>query len=247
MICLHCRRRDMVRLLRASLSLTVVCSLCASAPSSAEPQPASAPISAAQSALERGVRLYNVRRYADAIEVFRRGYEQDPDPQLLFAIGQAYRLAGDCTAAIESFRAYLRTGPLPHRAESASRLVNACEEILAKRPPNVAPPSTPLPPSTPTQVQETPPPKTPVGRRYAVSFSCLSLTVAALVAAATVQGLAGAEYDDLRGSCAPFCSDPRIDALQRKLDASIGLWATSGVAGLATLVAFIVETKRPRR
>ena len=98
----------------------------------AEPAPTAAPY------LERGLRLYATQRYAEAIEELKAGYQLDPHPDFLYAIGQAERLRGDCKAATEAYRAYLRTEPPVLESTRAREQIERCEPQLAPSMPGEA-------------------------------------------------------------------------------------------------------------
>src|SRR5262245_53535121 len=95
----------------------------AASPVAAQPSPTPPAATAAMDArarehLERGLRLYDAQKYAEAIAEFQAGYEIDAQPEFLYAMGQAERLNGDCRRAIAAFEAFLRTGPSAKREAS---------------------------------------------------------------------------------------------------------------------------------
>src|SRR5262249_42453327 len=55
-----------------------------------------------------GVTLYNLGEFADAIKKFEDAYRINPNPNILFNLGQAHRQKKDYEQAIFNFRAYLR-------------------------------------------------------------------------------------------------------------------------------------------
>jgi tetratricopeptide (TPR) repeat protein len=61
----------------------------------------------AQAAFERGQRHYSLGEYADAVTSFRQAYELTNNPELLFNVAQAHRLAGNCAKAVEVYRHFL--------------------------------------------------------------------------------------------------------------------------------------------
>lgn len=98
------------------------------------------PAAAAREQLELGLREYAVGKWADAIAAFRKGYEIDPRPELLYALAQAERMSGDCASAVATYRAFLRTGPPPVQADPARENLRRCEAQLAAAPPPAIPP-----------------------------------------------------------------------------------------------------------
>ena len=123
---------------------------------------------AAQARLDRGVKLYGERRFDEAVREFAAGYDVDPRPEFLYALGQAHRAKGDCGRATDFFFAFLRTAPPPAQQEKARVQLARCERarMLAAASAPTAPPATPaadpvLPSGahTPTVVAALPPPR----------------------------------------------------------------------------------------
>lgn len=83
-------------------------------------------LTAAQLRLERGLEAYRDRRYDEAIREFLAGFEADPQPEFLYALGQAARAKGDCARAGEYFRAFLATLPTPRQVEATQVQLARC-------------------------------------------------------------------------------------------------------------------------
>lgn len=78
---------------------------------------------------ELGRRHYELGEYKTAIAAYREAYLILPSPGVLFNLGQAYRLAGDCTAAASAYRSFLRSereGPARQLANEQLTAVDAC-------------------------------------------------------------------------------------------------------------------------
>ena len=83
----------------------------ASAPASASP------LDEARLLSDQGRAAHASGDYDHAISSYQAAYVLAPSPGLLFNLGQAYRLRGDCAAAAIMYRKYLRfSPPQPHRA-----------------------------------------------------------------------------------------------------------------------------------
>jgi tetratricopeptide (TPR) repeat protein len=65
----------------------------------------------AQAHFERGRQAYREARYQDAIDAFLQAYKLDPDPVLVFNVGQAWEKLGNVPTALRSYREYLRLSP----------------------------------------------------------------------------------------------------------------------------------------
>jgi hypothetical protein len=89
-------------------------------------------VARAQQLYERGVSAYDEGEYDRAIRAFEESYRLIQEPLLLFNIGQAYRLMGNCEKALDYYQRYRsRVGekePVPGYA----RAVSKCEEALSR-------------------------------------------------------------------------------------------------------------------
>jgi tetratricopeptide (TPR) repeat protein len=74
---------------------------------------------------------YLAAEYEQAIAELKLAFAASPEPQYLFAMGQAYRASGDCAHAIESYGSYLRTGPKSTATRETQLLVDECQTKLA--------------------------------------------------------------------------------------------------------------------
>lgn len=72
---------------------------------------ARADVAVAKRAYEKGLVAYNLQQFGDALELFRRAYQERQDPAFLFNIGQCQRQLGRFDEAAKSYRAYLSTSP----------------------------------------------------------------------------------------------------------------------------------------
>lgn len=190
--------------LLALLVFAVVISCVAEA--RAEPQAPGSPVSdpAARSEYEHALALYQHGEYAAAIGPLRRAYELYPSPELLYDLAQAQRLAGDCTGALASYRAFLATDPsepLRSRADAKLLEMEQCAARVADSagPPEsneAAPSGEPPRPAPEIHLMPAPPPAaapavthgSPTDRRkpYVIALAAVSLAGFAVSGAAFV-------------------------------------------------------------
>jgi hypothetical protein len=76
---------------------------------------------------EMGKRLFVAKRYAEALEEFRRALAVAPRPEVLYSMAQAQRMLGDCPGAVETYRAFLAGQPGEPLAEYARANIDRCE------------------------------------------------------------------------------------------------------------------------
>ena len=73
----------------------------------ARPAAASSLKPAALVHLQAGMKLYEEEHYVEAIAELRAGLAIDPQPDILYALGQAERKRGDCKRAVEYYQSCL--------------------------------------------------------------------------------------------------------------------------------------------
>lgn len=155
---------------------------------------------------QKGTVLFDLGRYKEAAAAYERGFAEQPDPALLFNVGQAYRLARDFERAVTAYRGYLRRFPdAPNRAEVEARIAEMRrlleeQQAAQERPPTgTTPPAADPPPERPAPgpalvaapARATPPPLAPrrglrnagigllAGAGAALAFGVASTAVAA--------------------------------------------------------------------
>jgi tetratricopeptide (TPR) repeat protein len=129
-----------------------------------EPDPAKK--QRAQEHIRVGTEAFEKKDYETAIAELNAAYDEVHEASLLYAIGQAYRVSGDCTRAARAYRAFLGTNPPGRQREAAQENLERCESAApapAPRPAEkTAPaPSLPAPPVPPAPVGTPPAPPAP--------------------------------------------------------------------------------------
>src|SRR2546421_3189699 len=71
-------------------------------------------------------------KYDDAIALYKKAYDAVPHPEILFDLGQAYRLKGDTATAIGYYRRYLSVEPNGRVAKDAERYMAQLEKAQAE-------------------------------------------------------------------------------------------------------------------
>ena len=74
-----------------------------------------------------GKRLFEQKRYAQALEEFRQALALAPRPEALYSMAQTQRLLGDCASAVDTYRAFLAGRPDARLAEYARANIERCE------------------------------------------------------------------------------------------------------------------------
>jgi tetratricopeptide (TPR) repeat protein len=68
---------------------------------------------------DQGRAFHDRGEYGRAVDAYQEAYVLAPSPGILFNLGQAYRLKGDCTNAGLMYRAFLRSRPAPEHQQVA--------------------------------------------------------------------------------------------------------------------------------
>jgi tetratricopeptide (TPR) repeat protein len=102
-----------------------------------------------------GLRLFERKRYREAIVHFRASYELSRQPALLFNLAQASRFERDWSSALHFYQAFLRAAPsTPNRRD-----VEYWIQEMKRMGPSSEPAPPPAPPAPPTPAPEPEPPR----------------------------------------------------------------------------------------
>src|SRR5712691_7937698 len=61
----------------------------------------------AKQLFEQGERAYNLGEWEQAVALFRKAYEESPEPAFLFNIAQTYRQWGNCRQSVFFYKRFL--------------------------------------------------------------------------------------------------------------------------------------------
>lgn len=75
---------------------------------------------------KEGLNHYNLAEWPEAIKAWKGSYLLSKKPLLLFNIGQAYRLSGDCKQAMTFYDSYQREEPNPKNAAELEEALALC-------------------------------------------------------------------------------------------------------------------------
>ena len=85
---------------------------------------------------DEGLRHYQVAEYTQAIDAWKASYLISKKPLLLFNIGQAYRLSGDCKQAMTFYDNYQDAEPSPKNQDELDQAVATCKDKPTDKPVN---------------------------------------------------------------------------------------------------------------
>jgi tetratricopeptide (TPR) repeat protein len=103
----------------------------------------------------RATELHKDGKFREALDELKTAYALDPNPTLLYAMGQMYVSVGECAQAIAFYQRFIASKPNPAAAALANEAIETCKTN--------PPPVTDTPhEDTPPPVIATPPPTTTV-------------------------------------------------------------------------------------
>lgn len=112
--------------------------------------------SQAKEHLERASIAHKEGRYEDALKDLEIAYTLDPQPALLYGIGQVQVMTGHCPQAIQFYERYLASKPSAAAAAKATEAIETCKKLIADPDnPKAQDPNKPLEPPHPPPVERT--------------------------------------------------------------------------------------------
>jgi len=226
------------------LSFTVVLML-ASSSAGADPK------ADAKAHIEKATAAHAAGKYDDALRELTLAYALDPQPELLFGIGQVHMKLGDCESATTFYQRFIATKPNPKAAAIAQKAITTCKdhppEPKKVEPEPVVEPAKPPPVETkPEPVAVIPPPPPPEQRpwyRDVVGDALVGLGVVA-EAVAVVEYRGALDKRD-RADAAMNYGDYQklLDDAHHQNRFAIGFAAGGGALVLAGVIHYIVSGK----
>ena len=121
------------------------------------PKVASAdPKAEAKPHIEQAMRLHAIGKYTDALRELTLAYALDPQPELLYAIGQVYVKLGDCDGATAFYQRFLTTNPDARDASVARQAIASCASPPRSPPAKIVDEPTSAPPGSADRVDPVP-------------------------------------------------------------------------------------------
>ena len=102
--------------------------------------------------IERASSLHAAGNYNDALKEITIAYSLDPQPQLLYAIGQLHVKLDNCEVATTFYRRFLATGPDEREASLAQQAIAHCATRVAPKPAVTTEPLTSEPVPAPPRI-----------------------------------------------------------------------------------------------
>jgi tetratricopeptide (TPR) repeat protein len=198
----------------------------------------------AQKLIQNATDAYAAGRFTEALQDLTLAYALAPDPELLFAIGQAHMKLGDCASATTFYERFIATKSDPKEIAIANKAIKTCKDHPPEKP--AAPPpeikDEPQPPP-PSPVEVSPPPPPIATRPWYRDWIGDGLVVAGAGAGAVaaVEYLAARNSRDRADTAATYVSyRDLLDQAHEKRNVAVGFAAGGGALVLAGVVHFVV-------
>ncbi len=205
------------------------------------------PKAEAKKHLEKAMQDHAAGKFEDALGELTLAYSLDPQPNLLYAIGQVHVKLGHCAEAIDFYQRFLASKPPAGPAGEAQQAIETCQkhatlEPLVNEPKTPAKPVEPPPPPPPAPRSLPPPPPPPPP---GPSPFYADLVGDALVGAGVIAGIVGiVEYTGARSDLDSADKQSTYDAHQKLVDDASSKRTLSvifGAAGGALVVGGVVR------
>lgn len=112
--------------MRVGLSLLLLTGLAGSAIADAKQE--------AKLHLDKAGIAHKEGRYDDARKELEIAYTLDPQPALLYAIGQVHVMQGQCPQAITFYERFIESKPSEAQAKKAQEAIDTCKKLQAEKP-----------------------------------------------------------------------------------------------------------------
>lgn len=184
----------------------------------------------AQDHIGKATEAHQKSDFATALKELEAAYALDPQPDLLYAIGQVYLKLDRCPDAISYYERYLATAPTLEAAGQAQEAIDACK---AKAPP----------PPPPDPVKPPPPPPSKSSAWYKDPLGGALVGGGVVAAAAGVVFYLGArsDLDDAEQAMMLPEYDEHVDSARNKRLVSVVLFGAGGALIVGGVVRYMTR------
>lgn len=102
------------------------------------------PSEEAKAHIRKATAAYNLGKYAEAAQEYETAYVQTLDANMLFNIGQSYRMAGDREKALTAYRSFIRSAPESEQRSLAEAKIRELQQQRGSGTPTPPVPAVPL-------------------------------------------------------------------------------------------------------
>jgi len=135
----------------------------------------------AQKHIAKATEAHQASNFDVALKELEAAFALDPQPDLLYAIGQVHVKLNNCPVAISYYERFIETKPGPEPTGAANEAIKSCRDQLAAAQP------APVEPTPTPAVEPTPPPPPPPAEKR--SFDAIGTTLVGLGVVSTIVGV----------------------------------------------------------
>jgi tetratricopeptide (TPR) repeat protein len=192
--------------------------------------------------LARANTAFAAGHYQEALDALDKAYAIDPDPEVVFALGQVHMKLGDCKQALAYYQSFLATKPDARETAIATKAIERCKSMTPEPEPPKPPTPAPVEPVAPPPIASPPPPPPPPEHiawyRDVLGDALVIGGLAAGAVGAIEYRSAVSHRDDADSAPAYRAYVDDIDAAHRAQNLAIGFAAGAGVLVVAGIVRY---------
>ncbi len=136
----------------------------------------------AQTHIAKATEAHQASKFDVALKELEAAFALDPQPDLLYAIGQVHVKLNNCPVAISFYERFLETKPAAEPAAATNEAIKNCRAQLEAQPPPVVEP-------TPAPVEPTPVAPPPAAAPAPRKFDAIGTTLVGLGVVSTIVGV----------------------------------------------------------
>lgn len=176
----------------------------------------------AQEHIQKATAAHEAGDFNTALAQLEAAYAQDPQPDLLYAIGQVHVKLNNCPVAISYYEKFLATNPGPEPSNAARDAITSCQAQLAASQP---------PPADPEPRQPDPPPPQP--RKFdVIGTTLVGLGVISTIVGVVMYSSAINDLDDSEQATTYQESETLVDDAHSKRNLAV-IFGVAGVGAIA--------------
>jgi tetratricopeptide (TPR) repeat protein len=181
----------------------------------------------AQTHIQKATEAHEAGSYDVALVELEAAYGLDPQPDLLYAIGQVQTKLNNCPVAITYYEKFLATKPAAEPTAAANEAINTCKTQMA-----TAPQPEPTPDQQPVAPPEPPPPPPPEPRKFdVIGTTLVGLGVLSTVVGVVMYSSAVNDLDDAENAPTYQEHESLVDDAHSKRTYAV-IFTAAGVAAI---------------
>lgn len=185
----------------------------------------------AQKHIEKATEAHQASNFEEALKELEAAFALDPQPDLLYAIGQVQVKLNNCPVAISYYERFLETKPGAEPAAAANEAITTCRNQLASQPPPAEPEPAPQPTIQPTPAPAPTPPQAEARRFDPIGTTLIGVGVVSTLVGVIFYSSAVSKLDDAEAAPTYQESQTLVDDAHSKRTLSV-IFTGVGVAAI---------------